>query len=131
MRLFHSPEMGKFVTAINDLADFIVFDSPAGVAFADSVQLASFIKNVLIVYAAGTVPRGAEVEFCKRLDQVSANVLGVVLNMVNPEDSHGFYYFRSGYEELLGNGKNQPALAGRVKSAIPEEEDSNKVEGAE
>ena len=131
MRLFHSPEMGKFVTAINDLADFIVFDSPAGVAFADSVQLASFIKNVLIVYAAGTVPRGAEVEFCKRLDQVSANVLGVVLNMVNPEDSHGFYYFRSGYEELLRNGKNQPALAGRVTSAIPEEEDSNKVEGAE
>ena len=131
MRLFHSPEMGKFVTAINDLADFIVFDSPAGVAFADSIQLASFIKNVLIVYAAGTVPRGAEVEFCKRLDQVSANVLGVVLNMVNPEDSHGFYYFRSGYEELLRNGKNQPVLAGRVKSAIPEEEDSNKVEGAE
>lgn len=131
MRLFHSPEMGKFVTAINDLADFIVFDSPAGVAFADSVQLASFIKNVLIVYAAGTIPRGAEVEFCKRLDQVSANVLGVVLNMVNPEDSHGFYYFRSGYEELLRNGKNQPALAGRVTSAIPEEEDSNKVEGAE
>jgi succinoglycan biosynthesis transport protein ExoP len=131
MRLFHSPEMGKFVTAINDLADFVVFDSPAGVAFADSVQLASFIKNVLIVYAAGTVPRGAEVEFCKRLDQVSANVLGVVLNMVNPEDSHGFYYFRSGYEELLRYGKNQPVLAGRAKSAIPEEKDSNKVEGAE
>lgn len=133
MRLFRSPEMDKFVTAINDLADFVVFDSPAGVAFADSVLLASLLKNVLVVYAAGTVPRGAEVEFCKRLDQVSANVLGVVLNMVNPEDSHGFYHFRSGYEELMRDGKARPALTGRALTTIPEEEDSetDKVDSTE
>lgn len=133
MRLFRSPEMAKLVTAINDLADFIVFDSPAGVAVADSIQLASLVKNVLIVYAAGTVPRGAEVEFCKRLEQVNANVLGVVLNMVNPEDSHGFYHFRSGYEELMRNGKAQAALSGRVLSAIPEEDNSetDKVDSIE
>lgn len=124
MRLFRSPEMEKVVTAINDLADFVVFDSPAGVAFADSVLLASLVKNVLIVYAAGTVPRGAEVEFCKRLDQVNANVLGIVLNMVNPEDSHGFYHFRSGYEELMQSSKAQPALAGRAMRGLAEEEDS-------
>ena len=133
MRLFRSPEMANFVTAINDLADFIIFDSPAGVAFADSIQLASLVKNVLIVYAAGTIPRGAEVEFCKRLEQVNVNVLGVVLNMVNPEDSHGFYHFRSGYEELMRNGKAQAALSGRVLSAIPEEENSetDKVDSIE
>lgn len=133
MRLFRSPEMSKFVTAINDLADFVIFDSPAGITFADSVLLASLVKNVLVVYAAGTVPRGAEVEFCKRLEQVNANVLGIVFNMVNPEDSHGFYHFRSGYEELLRDGKAQPALAGRLLSAMPEEEDSetDKVDSVE
>lgn len=133
MRLFRSPEMSKFVTDINDLADFVVFDSPAGVTFADSVLLASLVKNVLVVYAAGTIPRGAEVEFCKRLEQVNANVLGIVFNMVNPEDSHGFYHFRSGYEELLRDGKAQPALAGRVLSAMPEEDDSetDKVDSVE
>ena len=61
-------------------------------------------------------------EFCKRLEQVEANVLGVVLNMVNPEDSHGFYHFRSGYEELLRSSRAQPALAGRAVRGIPEEE---------
>lgn len=122
MRLFRSPEMEKFVADISDLTDFVVFDSPAGVAFADSVMLSSLLKNVLVVYAAGTVPRGAEVEFCKRLEQVEANVLGVVLNMVNPEDSHGFYHFRSGYEELLRSSRAQPALAGRAVRGIPEEE---------
>ena len=60
IRLFRSPEMHKFVNEIGELADYVIFDSPAGITFADSTLLAGLVKNVVIVYAAGTVPRGAE-----------------------------------------------------------------------
>jgi capsular exopolysaccharide synthesis family protein len=112
VRLLRSPEMIKFVQTINDLADFIVFDSPAGITFADTTLLAALIKNVIIVHAAGTVPRGAEQEFRVRLEHAGANMLGVVLNMVRPEDSHGYYHFRSAYEELMKGSKVPAALMG-------------------
>jgi capsular exopolysaccharide synthesis family protein len=112
VRLLRSPEMQTLVSDINDLADFIIFDSPSGITFADGTLLASAVKNVVIVHAAGTVSRGAEAEFRSRLDQVQANIIGVVLNMVKPEDSHGYYHFRSAYGELLREGKPVAALTG-------------------
>ncbi|HUV05651.1 MAG TPA: polysaccharide biosynthesis tyrosine autokinase [Armatimonadota bacterium] len=121
VRLFRSPEMARFVSAVNDLADFVIFDSPAGITFADSTLLAALVKNVVIVHSAGTVPRGAEEEFRSRLEQVKANMIGAVLNMVRPEDSHGYYHFRSAYEELMRDGKGPAALSGRAIGAIPEE----------
>lgn len=126
VKLLRSPEMEAFVKDINELADYVIFDSPAGITFADATLLAALVKNVVIVYAAGTVPRGAEAEFRNRLEQVDANLLGAVLNMVNPEDSHGFYHFRVGYEELLKNGKGSIALAERMLQAIPEEKSEDK-----
>lgn len=122
VRLLRSPEMQKFVSEINELADYVVFDSPAGITFADATLLAALVKNVVIVYAAGTVPRGADAEFRTRLEQVDANVLGVVLNMVSPEDSHGFHHFRVGYEELLKDSKVSVTTADRMLHAFPEDD---------
>jgi capsular exopolysaccharide synthesis family protein len=121
MRLFRSPQMQKFVDEISRLADYVVFDSPAGISFADGTLLAGLVKNVVIVYAAGTVPRGAEIEFIKKLELVNANILGTVLNMVNPEDSHGFYHMRVGYEEILRSSKGSAAVAERMLKAIPDD----------
>ena len=127
IRLFRTEEMQKFVNGIGSLADYVIFDSPAGITFADATLLAALVKNVVIVYAAGTVPRGAEVEFRGRLEQVEANLLGAVLNMVNPEDSHGFHHFRVGYEELLRNGKGAAVPAERMLKPVPDDS-SEKVE---
>lgn len=122
VRLLRSPEMVRFVQTVNDLADFVVFDSPAGITFADATLLAALIKNVIIVHAAGTVPRGAEQEFRTRLEHAGANMLGAVLNMVRPEDSHGYYHFTSAYEELMKGSKGPAALTGSTVSAMGEAE---------
>ena len=130
IRLLRSPEMASFVKTVNELADFVIFDSPAGITFADSIVLASLAKNVVIVHAAGTVSRGAEEEFSARLSQVNANVLGAVLNMVRPEDSHGYYHFRSAYEELMDGRKHPGSPHDRMLGPIPEdkEEKTNSTE---
>ena len=118
VRLLRSAEMVKLVNEINDLADFVIFDSPSGITFADSTLLAALVKNVVIVHAAGSVPRGAEQEFRSRLEQVDARLIGAVLNMVKPEDSHGYYHFRSAYGELFrDSGKQMAALPGSTTDA--------------
>ena len=111
--------MAKFVSEINELADFVIFDSPSAAAFADATLLAVLVKNVLIVHAAGTVPRGAEVELRGRLEQVGANMLGAVLNMARPEDSHGYYHFKMGYEDVMSERRRLEA-AGVRAAAKPE-----------
>lgn len=117
VRLLKSPEMTKLVDEINDLADFVIFDSPAGLAFADATLMASLIRNVVIVYAAGSVPRGSEQEFRSRMMQVEANILGVVLNMVRPEDIHSYPDMNVAHNEIARNGKNRAALPGSADAS--------------
>lgn len=109
VRLLRSEEMAAFLDDALSVADFVIFDSPAGSPFADAVVMASQIGQVLLVQSAGRVPRGAEREFRNRLEQVGVDFVGVVLNKVKPEDSHGVYHFRTGYPGLSassGRGKS-------------------------
>jgi len=115
VRLLRSAEMQQVVDELGKMADFVVFDSPAGVTFADATLLAAVVKNVILVHAAGSVPRGAEAEFQTRLDQVNSNIVGVVLNMVSPQDSHGYYHFRSSYGELMQSGKQNLFLPDKIE----------------
>ncbi|HPP73811.1 MAG TPA: polysaccharide biosynthesis tyrosine autokinase [Armatimonadota bacterium] len=111
IRLLRSEKMSEFVSQIGALADFVIFDSPAGVTFADSSLIASLVKNVVLVHAAGRVPRGAESEFRGKLDLVGADILGVVLNLVRPEDSHGYFHYRKFYKGLTAQ-TGSPVLTG-------------------
>ncbi|MEI6914328.1 MAG: polysaccharide biosynthesis tyrosine autokinase, partial [Armatimonadota bacterium] len=117
MRLIRGEAMERFFEDSTSVADFVVFDSPAGAAFADATVLASYIKRVLLVQSAGRVPRGAESEFKIRLEQVGAEFIGVVLNKVRPDDSHGLYHFRTAYASLPPGG-NTPAISSN-SPAIP------------
>lgn len=100
VRLLRSPMMEQFIERTTRLADFVIFDSPAGAIFADSTLVAAHVKNVIIVHAAGQPSRGAEAEFHARLEQVGANLIGAVLNKVRPEDSRGVYFYQRAYREL-------------------------------
>jgi capsular exopolysaccharide synthesis family protein len=118
IRLLRSQQMVDFVQQISNLADFIVFDSPAGVTFADASLMASIIRNVLIVHAAGRPSNGAESEFRGRLELAGANVVGAILNMMRPEDSNGYSNYRQFYNGLTAQSTERYAALGGVK-AIP------------
>lgn len=118
MKLLRGDTMKKFLEDTIEVADFVVFDSPAGSAFADATVLASYIQRVLLVQSAGRVPRGAEREFKSRLEQVGAEFIGVVLNKVRPDDSHGLYHFRTAYAGLPQGGP-PPGTVSPTSPAIP------------
>lgn len=112
VRLLRGKEMKDFVAQINDYADFILFDTPAGVTFADASLVAAHAKNVIVVHCAGKVPRGAEEEFRRRLERVNANLVGAILNRVRREDSHGYFFFQRAYRGVV------PGLGGEEVRAL-------------
>jgi len=119
VRLLRSQQMTDFVAQIGTIADFVVFDSPAGITFADASLVASVVKNVVLVHSAGRVPRGAESEFRNKLDLAGANILGAVLNRVRPEDSHGYFHYRRFYADLTIQERTRVAALGGVRAIPP------------
>jgi succinoglycan biosynthesis transport protein ExoP len=105
IRLLRGRSVEEFVERITGFADFVIFDSPAGVTFADASLLAAAVRNVIVVHQAGRVPRGAEDEFRRRLERVDAHLVGAVLNRVRREDSHAYYHFHRAYKGIMAPGK--------------------------
>ena len=70
MKFLRSIELKELTDEIKELADFVVYDTPAGVAFPDPVLVAANVGNAVFVHSAGRVPRGSEVEFREKLESV-------------------------------------------------------------
>ncbi|CRI66044.1 putative Exopolysaccharide biosynthesis protein [Thiocapsa sp. KS1] len=77
--------------------DYVIVDSSPVMGLADPIVLATKVKGVLLVTAAGLVSRGALREAVKRLRAVDAPLVGSVLNMVEPHSSEYSYYNRYYY----------------------------------
>lgn len=97
IKLLRSQEMKEFVEQLNEVADFVIYDTPAGVAFPDAVLVASYVQNAAVVQAAGRVSRGSEMDYRNRLESVGVRMLGAVLNRVRKEDSSGYFHYQRSY----------------------------------
>ena len=111
VKLLRSPEMRDFTAQIAELADFVIYDTPAGIAFPDPVLVASMVGSAVVVHSAGRVPRGSEAELRARMDSSGITILGAVLNKVRREDSSSYFHYHRSYE---GIGMPQLASGGRV-----------------
>lgn len=103
IRLLRDQKLERTLEQIAKAADFVVLDSPAGATFADADVLAGAVQNVVLVHEAGSPATPSEMEFHKRLERLGANIIGVALNKVRPEDCHGYTAFKRSYEaSILG-----------------------------
>lgn len=89
--LFGSPRMVQLLDQLREMADVVLIDTPPVVSFAESRALAAVTDGVVVVVAAGGVPRGAEEEAKRQLERVHATLLGVVVNKISPEDDDNYY----------------------------------------
>ena len=98
VKLLRSTQMKEFAEQIKQVADFVIYDTPAGVTFPDAVLVAAHVGCAIVVHAAGKVPRGSEAEFRVKMESVGIQLLGAVLNKVRREDSSGYYHYRRSYQ---------------------------------
>jgi len=92
--------------------DWIILDSPPLLPVADSSFLADLTDGVLLVVRAGSTPMATAQRSCQELH--GRNVVGVVLNAVDPAQAYGSYY-SSGYGYGYGYGISEQAKGERVQ----------------
>jgi cellulose biosynthesis protein BcsQ len=99
--LMQSEKFKGFIDEIRDKYDVILMDSPPIISAADASIMAMKADGVLFVYRVGQVARGVLKRVKAQLEQVKANIIGVVLNGVKAEISpdfaelkqHKYYYY--------------------------------------
>jgi capsular exopolysaccharide synthesis family protein len=83
--LLGSPVMRRLVEQMRRDYDYVVFDSAPLLPVADAVVLSRVVDGTVVVAQAGRVRRGQVVRALANLEQVSAPVVGLVLNRVRQD----------------------------------------------
>ncbi|MEZ5225054.1 MAG: polysaccharide biosynthesis tyrosine autokinase [Ilumatobacteraceae bacterium] len=107
--LLSSHQMGALVNELRARYDYVVVDAAPVLAVSDALALAQFVDGVLVVVQSNhtSVPRVRNA--LEALDQVSAPVVGLVLNRIDPRKADlEAYQYGSTYGEVYGAEKTQP-----------------------
>ena len=95
--LINSRQMSKFVEDVKGEYDFVIFDCPPVLPVTDAVLLSQKVDGVIILYEVGKIARGVLKRTKSHLDNVKANVLGIILNGVRPEYGPDYYEYQYQY----------------------------------
>ncbi len=87
--LFASPGMVRLLDELRARADVILIDTPPVIPFAEVRALAAMVDGVVFVVAAGKASREVNQEALRQLQRVQAHLLGIVVNMVAPDQDEG------------------------------------------
>lgn len=79
-QLLQADTLHAMIEALSERWDLLVIDAPPVLGLADTIELAAAVEGVLFVVESGTMHFGGVRQSIKRLGDVHANLLGVVLN---------------------------------------------------
>jgi capsular exopolysaccharide synthesis family protein len=91
--LLGSGRMAKLIQELSERFEMVLVDTPPVLAVTDAAVLAPKVDGVLMVARAGQVARQQVARAKEALEAVKANVLGVVLDGVEPQGREGYYYY--------------------------------------
>jgi capsular exopolysaccharide synthesis family protein len=114
--LLNSPRLAKVIESCRRVFDYIIIDAPPILGLADSLILSRQVDGVVLVVKAGETTRENFKISMKRMGQVQAPVLGMVLNGVDLESPQYAYYASYYYnyqeeEDLESSTGGVPARA--------------------
>ncbi len=93
--LLASEKMQSLLNKLStEVADVVIVDSPPVMAVTDAVVLASKVDGVLLVIKPGETRLETARRSVEQLRRVGANLIGVVLNEVDPKSGRYGYYYR-------------------------------------
>ncbi len=72
--------------------DLILVDAPPLLGFAEAMQVATAVDAVVVMALAGQTSRRAVATVLATLSRLRANVVGLVLNEVDKNSAHAYYY---------------------------------------
>ena len=98
--LLYSNAMKILIQNLKKDFEYIFIDAPPVVPVTDAVIMSNYVDGVILVCASGVI----EIELAQKakesLENVNANILGVVLNKINiKNDKYSSYYYYYGEED--------------------------------
>lgn len=113
--LLASPEMERLLKRAREEFDLILLDSPPILPVVDGGILASKVDKVILVYQVGKTARNALYRAKVRLENLEADLCGIVLNDIRTEinSDGGTYYYHYKYY-----GADMPTTAGALRRFI-------------
>jgi capsular exopolysaccharide synthesis family protein len=93
--ILSSARFREFLIEANKVYDFIFVDTPPILPVADAAEIAPLMDAVFLVYTVGKIGRGVLKRAKTNLDNVDANVSGVILNQVKPETGPEYFKYHS------------------------------------
>ena len=97
-----SEEMEKVIRGLEESFDYVLIDTPPVIPVTDALVLAGKVDGVIVVVESERIKPAMAKEMKDRLVNNGANILGVILNKVDVENSHHYgyeYYHYYGTDE--------------------------------
>lgn len=94
--IINSQRMTDFIAQAKAVYDVVIIDTAPILPVTDAAILGSKVDGMVILYRVGKIARGALKRAKIQMEQVKANILGVILNGLKPEISSDYYQY--GYD---------------------------------
>jgi capsular exopolysaccharide synthesis family protein len=107
--LFSSVEMRGLLERVSEMYAYVIIDSPPVLYFADSVILSTGVEAVVLVARANQSSHEVLARARKRMQDVHANILGLVINDVPLTN---YQYYNNHYYQQLEAG--EPSESGDI-----------------
>ena len=91
--LLGSIAMKRLIESVTEFFDVILIDTPPLSLVTDAQVLSNYVGGVVIVAQANQTKKDGLLKTKKLLNQVQANILGVVLHGAEMSDSNSYYYY--------------------------------------
>lgn len=92
--LLASDRMKQFLGEIREDYDFVLIDTSPAAVVTDASILSAVADGTILVCASGGVSVGGARRAKELLENVNANIIGIILNkiLINQKDYSGYYY---------------------------------------
>jgi tyrosine-protein kinase Etk/Wzc len=97
LRVFEHAELANTIEALKSRYDLVVFDTPPVPLVSDALLLADSVDGAVAVARAKKTSRALTRRLAEQLLGARINVVGWLLNDLNPSDLKSKYYYRYGY----------------------------------
>lgn len=95
--LLDGHRMPELIEVLKENYDRIFFDSPPVIGVSDASQIARHMEGVLLVVQHRKYPRAVSLRARDMLQNMGANMVGVVLNNINISRDYSSYYYQQHY----------------------------------
>jgi capsular exopolysaccharide synthesis family protein len=117
--LLSTPMMHTFRKSVEKAYDFVIYDSSPLLLVTDSLVLASIVDGVILVVQSGETRTAVLAKSIEMLQQVGANIVGVVVNRFDYRSTlHSYYKSYTYYTYEAPGDENGKTRQGRKRKEV-------------